>query len=155
MVKLRQYLPRLAAGAFILNSGLSKRDADEQSAQGYHGMAAGTYSFLGDMDPQQFTKTLSTAEIALGAALVTPFVPTALVAPALVLTIGGLSSARVLGLRRLTEHVGERFALGEATAIPLPHPSGASGWLNAPENRRRLESALAVVREELGRLRAA
>ena len=93
MVKLRQYLPRLAAGAFILNSGLSKRDADEQSAQGYHGMAAGTYSFLGDMDPQQFTKTLSTAEIALGAALVTPFVPTALVAPAL-----GVFSAGLVGM---------------------------------------------------------
>lgn len=76
----------------------------------------------------------------------------ALVAPKLVLTVGGLSSARVLGVRRLTEHVGERFALGDATVIPLPHPSGASGWLNAPENRRRLESALAVVREELERL---
>jgi uracil-DNA glycosylase len=79
----------------------------------------------------------------------------ALVAPQLVLTVGGLSAARVLGLRRLTEHVGERFALGEATAIPLPHPSGASGWLNAPENRVRLEAALAVVREELERLASA
>lgn len=77
----------------------------------------------------------------------------ALVSPALVLTVGGLASARVLGIRRLTEHVGERFVLGDATAIPLPHPSGASGWLNVPENRRRLESALAVVREELAALR--
>ncbi|MBD8078037.1 hypothetical protein [Cellulosimicrobium arenosum] len=93
MVKLRQYIPRLAAGAFILNSGLSKRGADEQSAQGYHGMAAGTYPFLSDVEPQDFTKALSTAEIALGAALVTPFVPTALVAPAL-----GAFSAGLVGL---------------------------------------------------------
>lgn len=76
----------------------------------------------------------------------------ALVSPALVLTVGGLAAARVLGLRRLTEHVGGRFALGQATAIPLPHPSGASGWLNVPENRHRLEAALSVVREELARL---
>ncbi|MCB7136436.1 hypothetical protein [Cellulosimicrobium marinum] len=93
MVSLRQYLPRLAAGAFILNSGLSKRGADDETARGIHGMAAGTYSFLGDVEPQQFTRTLSTAEIALGAALVTPFVPTALVAPAL-----GAFSAGLVGM---------------------------------------------------------
>jgi hypothetical protein len=90
MVKLRQYIPRLAAGAFILNSGLSKRDADDEAAQGYHGMAAGTYPFLGEIEPKQFAKTLSTAEIALGTALVTPFVPTALVAPALGAFAAGL-----------------------------------------------------------------
>ncbi|MBD5787157.1 hypothetical protein IF650_13300 [Cellulosimicrobium terreum] len=93
MVKLRQYIPRLAAGLFILNSGLGKRGADEQSAQAYHGMAAGTYPFLEEIEPQQFAKTLSTAEIALGAALVTPFVPTALVAPAL-----GAFSAGLVGM---------------------------------------------------------
>jgi uracil-DNA glycosylase len=76
----------------------------------------------------------------------------ALVSPELVLTVGGLASRRVLGIRRLTEHVGERFALGDATAIPLPHPSGASGWLNARENRDRLEAALAAVRDELAGL---
>lgn len=76
----------------------------------------------------------------------------ALASPSLVITVGGLASARLLGIRRLTEHVGQRFTLGEATAIPLPHPSGASGWLNVPENRRRLDAALAVVREELARL---
>jgi hypothetical protein len=36
--------------------------------------------------------------------------------------------------------------------IPLPHPSGTSRWLNAPENRVQLEATLAVVREELARL---
>ncbi len=93
MVKLRQYIPRLAAGAYILNSGLSKRGADEETAQGLHGMAAGTYSFLGDVEPKQFTKTLSTAEIALGAALVAPFVPTGLVAVGL-----GVFSAGLVGM---------------------------------------------------------
>ncbi|MBE7700012.1 hypothetical protein H9623_06785 [Oerskovia sp. Sa1BUA8] len=80
MVKLRQYIPRVAAGAFILNSGLTKRGADEATAQGIHGMAAGTFPFLEDQDPVQFTKTLSTTEIALGTALLVPFVPTGVVA---------------------------------------------------------------------------
>ena len=33
--------------------------------------------------------------------------------------------------------------------VPLPHPSGASGWLNDPANRERLATATARVREEL------
>jgi len=76
-----------------------------------------------------------------------------LLRPALVVTIGGLAARRVLGLARLTEHVGERLRLGVAPAIPLPHPSGASGWLNLAENRARLERAVALVREELISLR--
>jgi uracil-DNA glycosylase len=75
-----------------------------------------------------------------------------LLRPRLVLTVGGLAAHQVLGLARLTEHVGERLALGEAVAIPLPHPSGASGWLNLPENRARLERALELVRGELTQL---
>ena len=76
-----------------------------------------------------------------------------LLSPALVLTVGGLAAGRVLGIQRLTDHVGERFRLGQATAIPLPHPSGASGWVNVPEHRRRLDEALAVVREELAQVK--
>jgi hypothetical protein len=93
MVKLRQYIPRVAAGAYILNSGLNKRGVDEQTAQGIHGMAAGTYSFLEDVEPQQFAKALSTAEIALGTALLLPFVPTGLVAVGL-----GAFSAGLVGM---------------------------------------------------------
>jgi hypothetical protein len=36
--------------------------------------------------------------------------------------------------------------------VPLPHPSGASGWLNDPANKKRLGKALAIVQEELRRL---
>jgi uracil-DNA glycosylase len=75
-----------------------------------------------------------------------------LLRPRLVLPVGGLALRRLLGRHRLTESVGERIPLGEAVAVPLPHPSGASGWLNDRANRRRLESALALVREELARL---
>lgn len=90
MVKLRQYIPRLAAGAYVLNSGLSRRGADAATAENAHAMAANAYPFLAEVEPQRFTKSLSTAEIALGAALVTPFVPTGLVALGLGVFSSGL-----------------------------------------------------------------
>ena len=45
--------------------------------------------------------------------------------------------------------------LDHAIAIPLPHPSGASGWLNDETNRKRLGKALTHVRRELERLEVA
>lgn len=94
--------PRLAAGALILNSGLDKRDADAEAAAGLHGMASTAYPFLGDQDAPTFTDTLSKAEIALGAALLTPVIPTGLVALGLTAFSGGLLGlyARVPGMRR-------------------------------------------------------
>ncbi|WP_035856228.1 hypothetical protein [Cryptosporangium arvum] len=88
--KLSHLPPRLAAGAYILNSGLSKRHADEEAAAGMHGMAAGTYPFLAGIEPKQFAKYLSTAEIALGAALLVPFIPAAVAGAGLVAFSGGL-----------------------------------------------------------------
>jgi hypothetical protein len=75
-ITLSEIAPRISAGAFILNSGLGKRAADEQTAAGLHGFASGTYPFLQKVPPQQFVQGLSTAEIAVGAALLVPFVPT-------------------------------------------------------------------------------
>ena len=82
--------PRLATGAFILNSGLGKRNADEATAAGLHGFAVGTYPFLAKVDPTTFAKGLSTAEIAIGTALLVPFVPGALAGAALTAFSGGL-----------------------------------------------------------------
>ena len=39
--------------------------------------------------------------------------------------------------------------LNGAIAVPLPHPSGASGWLNSPANRALTARAAALVRAEL------
>jgi hypothetical protein len=36
--------------------------------------------------------------------------------------------------------------------VPLPHPSGASSWLNSPANRELTTEAAALVRQELARL---
>lgn len=75
----------------------------------------------------------------------------AILRPTLVVTVGGLAARSMLGLVPLTGHVGTRLSLPDGTvAIPLPHPSGASGWLNDAANRARLDAALALVRAELG-----
>jgi hypothetical protein len=89
-ITLSEIAPRLSAGAFILNSGLGKRGTDAEAAAGMHGFAAGTYPFLKNLEPQQFARTLSTAEIAVGALLLAPFVPTAVAGAALTAFSGGL-----------------------------------------------------------------
>ena len=72
-----------------------------------------------------------------------------LLQPRLVVPVGGLAIKRVLGISGLADCVGSRFELGGAVAVPLPHPSGASGWLNSFENRKRLDEALALLMGEL------
>jgi uracil-DNA glycosylase len=72
-----------------------------------------------------------------------------LLCPSLIVPVGGLAVRQLLGRASLTDCIGERFVRGAAAVVPLPHPSGASGWLNDPANRERLERALALVRAEL------
>jgi uracil-DNA glycosylase len=76
-----------------------------------------------------------------------------LIRPDLILAVGGLSAKRLLGVSNLADSIGRRFDLDGAVAIPLPHPSGTSRWLNEPANRERLAGALAVVNDELSRFR--
>jgi uracil-DNA glycosylase len=78
-----------------------------------------------------------------------------LLRPALIVTVGGLALRRLLGEQSLTACVGARFELDGAIVLPLPHPSGASGWLNQPANRERLGQALEYVQNALHALRQA
>jgi len=80
---------RLATGAYILNSGLSKRDPDEETAKQLHGFATAAYPEFENTPPEQFVKMLSTSEITIGALLLTPVVPTAVAGLALT-TFAGL-----------------------------------------------------------------
>jgi len=70
----------------------------------------------------------------------------ALVRPRVVLLVGTLAIERFWGKVPLSEVVGKSRVDGDRVLIPLPHPSGASRWLNDPENRKRLVRALGVVR---------
>jgi hypothetical protein len=65
---------RLATGAFILNSGLEKWKADDETAERLQNFASGAYPVVKRVEPQQFAKALGTAEAALGGALLSPFV---------------------------------------------------------------------------------
>ncbi|HZP72250.1 MAG TPA: uracil-DNA glycosylase family protein [Gaiellaceae bacterium] len=75
-----------------------------------------------------------------------------LLRPSLIVTVGGLAARRLLGVKSMTESVGVRLEHAGAVAIPLPHPSGASSWLNDPANRARVAEAAALVRSVLATL---
>jgi uncharacterized membrane protein YphA (DoxX/SURF4 family) len=89
-VKLAHLPLRLTTGAYILNSGLSKQGLEGQGAEGLHAMAVGAIPPLEKIPPEKFARILSTGEIALGAALLIPFVPSALAGAALVGFSAGL-----------------------------------------------------------------
>jgi hypothetical protein len=88
--KARRLPGRLAAGAFILNTGLGKWSADEEAAARLHRMAVGTYPFLARVKPKDFARLLSIGEIALGSALLLPVVPAAAAGAGLAAFSGGL-----------------------------------------------------------------
>ncbi|HYT26279.1 MAG TPA: DoxX family membrane protein [Actinomycetota bacterium] len=98
------HLPlRVATGAFILNSGLSKLDADEERAKQLHAMASTAFPQFADMDPKQFATLLSTGELLLGTALLAvPFVPPLVAGLGLVAFATGLNRLylKVPGMRQ-------------------------------------------------------
>jgi hypothetical protein len=70
---------RLATGAIILDQGLLKLGADEDTVKWLHGQASQAFPRFADMDPKDFVQLLSASEIALGAALLgIGFVPSGL-----------------------------------------------------------------------------
>jgi uracil-DNA glycosylase family 4 len=75
-----------------------------------------------------------------------------LLRPTLILTVGGLAANSIIGAPTLGDCVGKSYIVDGAIAIPLPHPSGASAWLNDGRNRRRLGKALTQARREIARL---
>ncbi len=102
-MKLSHLPLRLATGAFILNSGLGKRGLQGEAAEGLQGMASVTLPGpLREMDATEFAQLLSRAEIALGVALLAPFVPSRLAGAALTAFGGGLLSLymRTPGMRQ-------------------------------------------------------
>jgi uracil-DNA glycosylase len=74
--------------------------------------------------------------------------------PKLIVPVGGLAIRRLLRTGVLAECIGRRYELNGAAVVPLPHPSGASGWLNSRANRDLTERAAQLVRRELRELTA-
>ncbi len=70
----------------------------------------------------------------------------ALIAPRVLIPIGGLAIGKFLGNdTTMTDLIGEQFERDGRIIVPLPHPSGASQWFNAVENKARLERALEIL----------
>src|SRR4051812_38539823 len=136
-ITLSEIPARVSAGAFILNSGLGKRGADEATATGMHGFASGTYPFLKDVDPAQFVKVLSTAEIVVGTALLTPFVPTVVAGALLTGFSGGLFGLylRTPGMRKPGSLAPTHAGLALAKDSWLVGEAGAEGGQGRPQGR--------------------
>jgi uracil-DNA glycosylase len=75
-----------------------------------------------------------------------------IVRPELIVAVGGLAIKRLLGISGLASCIGCRYERDGVTVIPLPHPSGASSWLNLPANRELTARAAQLVRTELAKL---
>jgi hypothetical protein len=82
-MNLRNVPTRLAAGAFILHSGIEKWSGGPEQAAGIHGMAAGAFPVLKGFKPTEFLKALSVGEVAVGTALLAPVVSPAVAGAAL------------------------------------------------------------------------
>lgn len=79
--------------------------------------------------------------------------PLRLLEPKLVILVGGMAIETFLGKRPLAELIGHVFTRDGRPWVPLPHPSGASLWLNDPIHLAQLDQALArlsLLRQELG-----
>ncbi|MEO5315197.1 hypothetical protein PV772_13925 [Pseudarthrobacter sp. CC12] len=81
---------RLVTGAFILNSGLAKRNLDKESAAGLQAMGSRVIPQISALEPERFGKLLSYAETALGLSLLLPFVPSRLAGAGLAAFSGSL-----------------------------------------------------------------
>ena len=79
-----------------------------------------------------------------------------LVRPPLLIPVGRLAIDRFLGAVPLERLVGRVHRVahrgGESTAIPLPHPSGASSWVHERDHRALLDRALALLGDALADL---
>jgi hypothetical protein len=119
--KVRQLPLRLSAGGYVVNSGLSKWNADETTAKELQAFASGTYPFLAKLNPRLFVKALAATELAVGAAVFLPFVPSLVAGTALTAFSGGL-----LGLYFRTPGTHEE---GSLRPTPQGIPLAKDIWL--------------------------
>jgi uracil-DNA glycosylase len=80
--------------------------------------------------------------------------------PKLIIPIGNLAIRQCFNRAVLLEDViGNKFTLqpfgeckNETLVIPIPHPSGVSLWLNSASNKKLLEKAMHLIKQELALL---
>jgi uracil-DNA glycosylase len=79
-----------------------------------------------------------------------------IIRPKLVIPVGRLAITRFLPNLPLDQLVGRAHEIdhagGRATAIPLPHPSGASSWIHEGNHPELLDAALRLIGLQLSEL---
>ena len=73
----------------------------------------------------------------------------AIIQPKIISAIGRIAIEQFLPELKgqpLETFIGHIFQRGPTTIVPLPHPSGVSRWLNKPENRAKVDEALAQLK---------
>ncbi|GAB2543867.1 hypothetical protein [Brachybacterium huguangmaarense] len=98
-MRIANFVLRAVPGAFVLNSGLGKLKLDHDSAKYLQDAASKGIPAVKDMTPEQFGKFLSFGEIAVGSALLLPFVPTRVAG----LALGSLATGLVAAYFRTPE----------------------------------------------------
>lgn len=73
--------------------------------------------------------------------------------PRVVILVGGMAIKESLGAARISDVIGTTVWRDGVVYVPLPHPSGASTWLNSSENQRSLDRALALLGDLVGERR--
>jgi uncharacterized membrane protein YphA (DoxX/SURF4 family) len=119
--KLRRAPLRLAAGAYVLNSGITTLNVDDETAKSLHGMASGTYPVLGKLEPKVFARTLAVGEIAVGTMLLLPIVPPFIAGAALV----GFSGAQL----NMYWHTPGMHYEGSLRPTPQGAPIAETAWM--------------------------
>ena len=78
----------------------------------------------------------------------------ALVRPEVILLVGSLAIETLLGKYKLNDIIGKTFKrpapwdAGQSVIfLPLPHPSGASAWTNAPANQALIQKAIRALKK--------
>ncbi|HEY3088580.1 MAG TPA: hypothetical protein VGJ59_11015 [Jatrophihabitantaceae bacterium] len=144
--KLRRAPLRLAAGAYILNTGITKLNVDDETAKSLHGMASGTYPILGKLQPKAFARTLAIGEIAVGATLLLPIIPPFIAGAALFGYSGGLLNMywRTPGMHH------------EGSLRPTPQgtPISKDVWMLGIGLALMTDAALEGTREGVGEIEA-
>lgn len=135
--------------AWLTSAGFEE-DAFRQSQY----LAALTRCFPGKQDSGRGDRPPSRAEQALCLPCLAREIE--IIQPRTIITVGRMAAERFLGQKRLTELVGDAHTPNSAAIqavgveaipgfqiLPLPHPSGASLWLNTPSHRAMVDRALA------------
>jgi len=144
--------PWSGSGGRRLMGWLEQAGFDQERFRTEQYMAALTRCFPGKAPGGRGDRAPGRAERALCAPYLQREIE--LIRPRLIIAVGSLAIAHFLGAGTLAERVGRAQEslpqvpnLREAWVLPLPHPSGASLWLNEPAHQARVAQALQRLAE--------